>query len=105
MLKYASTAVATLALCCTLTLMTVAQTDQSSDQSSNQSFAKKPTHQASSKHGAGKQALQGMKVPFTPGLLDKDGKVIPAVPDVSEFEGKEEGPILSPEALAAKAKA
>jgi hypothetical protein len=95
--KYAKAAITILALCWTLAQVSVAQTAQGSPN--------KPTRRASSQHAPGKHTLQGVKVPFTPGLRDKDGKVIQAVADVSKFEGEEEGPRMSEKGLADKARA
>jgi Bacterial Ig-like domain (group 3) len=74
-----------------------AQTDQSSP--------KTQPSQPSHLHAPGKHALQGVHVPFNPGLKDAEGRVIPATPDLSKFEGMEEGPSLSEQGLADKARA
>src|SRR5215831_13388725 len=95
--KCAKIAVTILSLCWTLAVLSAAQTDHTAPD--------QPIRRALSKHGPGKQKRQGVRVPFNPGLRDKDGKVIQAVPDVSKFEGEEEGPRLSEKALADKAKA
>jgi len=70
-----------------------------------QSLSTAQTAQPAHQHGPGKHVLQGVHVPFTPGLKDKDGHVIPAMPDMSRFEGMEEGPSLSEQGLADKARA
>ena len=93
----AKAAVCALILLSIFTVFSAAQADQSSP--------KAQSSQPSHLHGPGKHALQGVKVPFNPGLTDKDGKVIPATPDVSKFEGMEEGPSLTEQGLADKAKA
>ena len=97
MQRYVKTTLIVLALSCTLAIAGAAQTDQGSP--------KAQTAQASHLHGPGKHAMQGVKVPFNPGLKDKDGKVMQAVPDLSKFEGMEEGPSLTEQGLADKAKA
>src|SRR5580704_12672833 len=97
MQTYAKTTLVVFALCCTLAIASAAQTDPGSP--------KAQTAQPSHLHGPGKHSLQGVKVPFNPGLKDNDGKVLQAVPDLSKFEGKEEGPSLTEQGLADKAKA
>lgn len=97
MQTYARTTLVIFALCCTLAVASAAQTDQGSP--------KAQTSQPSHLHGPGKHSLQGVKVPFNPGIKDNDGKVLQAVPDLSKFEGKEEGPSLTEQGLADKAKA
>jgi hypothetical protein len=93
----AKTAVVVFTLCCSL----VTASAQQADQKSSTPQTSQPAHL----HGGGKHALQGVRVPFNPGLKDKDGKVIMATPDISRFEGKEEGPSLTEQGIADKAKA
>src|SRR3974390_1626590 len=83
-------------LCLAWALASAAQ-----DQSSAAKQDAKPTHP----HGPGKQMTKGISVPFTPGRVDNEGKVIPAVPDISKFEGEEEGPSWTEKGIADKAKA
>ena len=99
MLKHA---IVTLTLCWALSISCAAQPERGSP---NQATSHTPSHQAISENGAGKHALQGVKVPFNPGLRDKDDKVIPAHPNTERFEGIEEGPGMTQKGLEDKARA
>ena len=95
-------AIVTLTLCCAFAILSAAQTEPGPP---NQTPPHTLSHQALSEKGSGRHSLQGVKVPFNPGLVDKDGKVIPAHPRTERFEGIEEGPGLTQKGLADKVRA